>query len=740
MRPPRPPAILPLLLVSLAAAAAEPGAPLVVPEAPASATAAGLVRSDPGFATFSTPAYTAILLGRHERPSLRLPVAGQELPLFAGASLIVWGPDWKRLAEDGRFDGTKIATDEVDGARRTQVTGTAQRGQLTVALTRTYRAQAVEFACRIAARAAIPDCRRAAIELGPEWSAAAGAQVQAVMADGSRRAFTIPREPTAQGAYATLLSGTIASLRVEGVHGLPGAGFTITGAVACTLEQTGSRLRWHLGAAGLPRTLQAGDELAFSFAVAPTPPAQAPERPRQAARLAADAAAAGPAIPAALFGANLARIGHGLNGPEVRHPWQKNPARDPESARYMRESGVSFFRVYLQHLFDVLGQCGGDRSQDPICPADGAPCDYTRADPFIEGIQAAGIELMPCVGLWCPPWLSSQRPSPHYSGLWMIHRAPPKDNARWAALIAGLVRHWNIEKGYGIRLWQVGNEPDDWTRYWVGGTLADFTAYFTTAAAAMKAVDPSIRISGPDLADLYAKAWPERTVAWKEGFAQACRGQFDDFSWNCYRSDDFSAQVRDARATLVATGNGQASLYLAEYNLTPGDYDDPGIFTFDGALYLCRAMRSLIANRVDRASFFLWDDDSSLGLFSRRADGSLAPRPMYHAFRLHAGLGRIKGGVLLPVVGLPEGLGATAVRHADGAGVSLLLAADRPLAGGFDLDLGVTGLAGLTLAEGWSLVPGAELQPLAVDGRSVEAGLALRLPPRAITLLVLRRR
>jgi hypothetical protein len=65
---------------------------------------------------------------------------------------------------------------------------------------------------------------------------------------------------------------------------------------------------------------------------------------------------------------------------------------------------------------------------------------------------------------------------------------------------AELVRYVNIEKGYGIRYWAIGNEP----QFYEGAlgepyTVERFNREFRAIALAMKAVDPTIQIVGPEL-------------------------------------------------------------------------------------------------------------------------------------------------------------------------------------------------------------------------------------------------
>ncbi len=708
--------------------------------APAETRTFGLHKFDDKLSVVERPTYQTTLLGQWGSMSIDLPLAAGTAPIIDKCFFIAWGDKWMRILEEAELSGLKTSLDEKpDGL---VVSATKGRNKFfDYESTRSLRGDTILFEYRLTVIADVADCRRAALEINPPWDAAAGARLDVLMADGSQKTIELPKAPTKDDKYEALLAGDITSIRMTGAYGMEGAGFEITGNLAACLEQTGSRFRWHLGARGLPKALKTGDSLAFSLTLKPIPPSGKAKAERRAVEVSVDVASDGPTINPLLFGANIHMIGHGVAKPGKRHPYQKNPRLDPESAKYMRESGVTFFRAYVQHLYDTLGQCGGDITRDPICPADGAPCDYTRADPFIEAIKELNIELMPCVGLYCPPWLSTQRTSPKYSGLWMIHRAPPKDNTKWSAIIAGLVRHWNIEKKYGITFWQVGNEPNDWTRYWVGGTMPEFIEYFNTASQAMKAVDPTIKISGPDLSDLYAKAWPANTLSWKDEFVKACRPNFDDFSFNCYGTNDFTRHVKDARASLADNGAADKSLYIAEFNLTAGDYDNAAIFTFDGAFYLCKAMRSLMENKVDRASFFCWDEDSSLGLFTTKSDGTLAPKPMYHAFRLHASLGQFKSAAFLPTNSSDASVLVTACRHADGRGASVLLAANNPLVSGYDVSLNLSNLSGASPAKLYSLVPGKELEELSVKalGNTDKTPLSLQIPGRSILLLVMRK-
>jgi len=76
---------------------------------------------------------------------------------------------------------------------------------------------------------------------------------------------------------------------------------------------------------------------------------------------------------------------------------------------------------------------------------------------------------------------------------------------------AGWVRYCNLEKKYGVRFWTVGDEPD-----LDGGQGGTRTIRLTTTSTitgpynALKTVDPSILVLGPELAWKYTEG---RTTA-----------------------------------------------------------------------------------------------------------------------------------------------------------------------------------------------------------------------------------
>ncbi len=65
---------------------------------------------------------------------------------------------------------------------------------------------------------------------------------------------------------------------------------------------------------------------------------------------------------------------------------------------------------------------------------------------------------------------------------------------------AEVVRYANVEKGYNIRFWSIGNEPNLYAgRYDVEYTTDDLNRDWRATAEAMLAIDPNIVLIGPEI-------------------------------------------------------------------------------------------------------------------------------------------------------------------------------------------------------------------------------------------------
>jgi hypothetical protein len=257
-------------------------------------------------------------------------------------------------------------------------------------------------------------------------------------------------------------------------------------------------------------------------------------------------------------------------------------------------------------------------------------------------------------------------------------------NPPTADTAAAMVQYANITKGYGIEYFSIGNEPDiydttgqpSWPQV-MNYTPQDYCAAVTGYVAAMKAVDPTIKIVGPDLAYKYqAGAGP--TLDWLTPILETCGDAFDVITIHRYPFEaamatlpaaaqdpvSFRQVMTSVLGILQTTGQGAKPLALTEmnvaYDATTGCVLGASPGTVGSALWMADILGSSI--QLGLWTSAVWDisdpDDWSLGLIGLPAGH--VPRPEYFAYALYAGH---FGPTLLPSVsGLPAGVSAYASR------------------------------------------------------------------------------
>jgi len=117
---------------------------------------------------------------------------------------------------------------------------------------------------------------------------------------------------------------------------------------------------------------------------------------------------------------------------------------------------------------------------------------------------------------------------------------------------ATLVHYANVTQGYAVKYWAIGNEPDLFVkkrgaeRYTVADYAADFVAY----RAAMKAVDDSIIVMGPEISQFDAdEGYPVDSTGepWLRGFLKRV-SDIDMLSWHRYPFGEAPVTLAQLRA------------------------------------------------------------------------------------------------------------------------------------------------------------------------------------------------
>lgn len=231
-----------------------------------------------------------------------------------------------------------------------------------------------------------------------------------------------------------------------------------------------------------------------------------------------------------------------------------------------------------------------------------------------------------------------------------LFRATPQDAARW-------VQYANVTRGYGIRYWGIGNEPSLYAtqRGLEGYDTVAFNRQWREFALAMKAVDPTIQLFGPethqftgkpgdDPRDLHGKDWMREFLAANCDLLDIVsihrypfglsRAQISDLRRNSREWDDIIPRLR----TLVRQMCGRdLPIAVTEVNSSwaahQGGTGTPD--SFYNAIWWADVLGRMLVQRVDIVAHFCLEGGAGAGLLS----GSRV-RPTYYVYLLYRHFGQ----------------------------------------------------------------------------------------------------
>jgi hypothetical protein len=125
----------------------------------------------------------------------------------------------------------------------------------------------------------------------------------------------------------------------------------------------------------------------------------------------------------------------------------------------------------------------------------------------------------------------------------------PNDMGAFGAMVGDLVHHVVKEKRFRVRYWGVWNEPD-LDVFWKG-SLDDYFRLYDVTARAVKAVDPALKVGGPETV-----GWDP---TWLEGLIRHAAQQhvpLDFLSWHMYDSTAIEIAQLRAQADFWARRHG----------------------------------------------------------------------------------------------------------------------------------------------------------------------------------------
>jgi alpha-L-arabinofuranosidase len=199
-----------------------------------------------------------------------------------------------------------------------------------------------------------------------------------------------------------------------------------------------------------------------------------------------------------------------------------------------------------------------------------------------------------------------------------------EDVAAGAREAAEWVRYFNVQRGLGVKYWEVGNEYGPWaaeigghiqdtsSQGWRWMTAKDYATIFRTYAKAMKAVDPSIQVCGP-VGFLTAPADAMGRGNWIESFLAEAGDYVDVLDIHFYETGGYFVEYM-AAPQLISQHVARLRAMLQPYEAKRGrsipiaisewgDYLDH--FSVGSALFVADALGEIAASGVEWAN--MWD-------------------------------------------------------------------------------------------------------------------------------------
>lgn len=316
---------------------------------------------------------------------------------------------------------------------------------------------------------------------------------------------------------------------------------------------------------------------------------------------------------------------------------------------------------------------------------------------------------------------------------------------------AETVRYANLEKGYAIKYWSIGNEPslyqgrNDRTEW----DTAHFNEHWRAFARAMKAVDPTILLLGPEThqftgvsdSDPKDKAGAD----WMVEFLKANGDLVDIVTFHRYpfpnNAERTAAKVDELRANppewdeiirrlraLIREHTGRdLPVGVTEFNshwsgATAGEATPDSHFS---AIWLGDVLGRLIRQKVDLATQFLLvsGSESGFGLL-----GKYEPRPAYYVYQMY----KLFGDQLVYTSSDDPLVSIYASRRDDGRLTLMVInRSDETVT----KPLNLAGFAPVGTAEVWRF--DADHQAVQIGRQPIANGVAVTLPPQSMTLFVL---
>ena len=262
---------------------------------------------------------------------------------------------------------------------------------------------------------------------------------------------------------------------------------------------------------------------------------------------------------------------------------------------------------------------------------------FRETDDYLKRIKDCGADVLFRLGTSIE----------HSGGKYAIR--PPEDPEKWADVCVNVIRHynegWANGPKFGIRYWEIWNEPDggsNWT-----GTALDYCRLYEVTARKIKARFPDVKVGGPALAYFNPNATNDCPWAkFAHEFLAYCRDRkvpMDFFSWHLYSRDVQSTvdSPKFVRRVLDKYGFDKTELVLDEwhYRWTSfrrcGQDLTNGLRSANAAVYATAVLTGWQDEPIDQACYYtigpLWNCWGAVDEQNSRLKG-------FYTFRMFAAM------------------------------------------------------------------------------------------------------
>lgn len=185
---------------------------------------------------------------------------------------------------------------------------------------------------------------------------------------------------------------------------------------------------------------------------------------------------------------------------------------------------------------------------------------FAETDAYIKGMVDVGEQIT-----WRLGESIESRSRAYSNGGFYVQ--PPKDFTKWAKICVNIIRHYNDGWAsgfrYGIKYWEIWNEPGEKVSGMWPGTQQQYFELYEATARAIKAYDPSLKVGGPTTCNI------AHTIT--VPFLEYCRDRkvpLDFFTWHCYAEgpETLAGNAETARKLLDDHGFKETESHVTEWH------------------------------------------------------------------------------------------------------------------------------------------------------------------------------